>query len=197
MDIKLTEHVRWRYPQRVLGIEKMANAKQYYYKNKRRVDQEILAIWEDSNIIMENVEYDSSGDIINDYYLSTDIILVVDPIRNCLVTMYQIGTSGGKKIKNPFALIEKIIQVREDMIIKQEERLQLVEDNKNEDIKIIDQEIQVIKKKFMIIFDNIKRFDEETAATVNARNEKERQRKFEEESKTFPFAALKAMLEEV
>lgn len=90
MAIGLTNHVKLRYVQRIVGISDENEAKQYLAINEAMVMEKILKMFEFATFVFQGQLGASKMNPTSRFYLRDDVILITDTGMSKIITMYKV-----------------------------------------------------------------------------------------------------------
>lgn len=142
--ITISNHAMERFAERIMEKDQRWDIAYYVNQNKSIIEERI-------NKMIEYGEKIYSGKSISEYNKSnTDVflkdtwVIIVDPSKNKVVTLYQIDLGLGDEFNNLYVknLSEKLLAAKEDLSKKQEE----LDNMKNDFQSIINQNNEIINQ---------------------------------------------------
>lgn len=166
--MNITNHAKERYVERIQGITKTSDIKQYIAQNEDRVTEHITKLYDYSEKIFTG---QAGGDkTTKDFYLNGDICLVLGD--NCILTIYKINFAFPEETRlRVIADLKKEIQSLQSQIRAEES---LLTDKNN----AIDAEINELQSEINGLYEeiDIKKTDIEMLKAAKKANRSELRR---------------------
>lgn len=108
--MKLTEHAKIRYVQRVLKIENEDEAKQYIKENESEVFSLMYKMYTNSTLIYKNYPPTLEAGSSQNIYLNDNIIIITTSLDEKIITLYHI-TLDLDKDENEMKIIKMIKEI--------------------------------------------------------------------------------------
>lgn len=158
MEIKISEHVKVRYCERIMNKNDKGDAAVFLANNQQKVIDDITKLVEYGELIYQGrsiVEYNKQPVRI---YLNGTWVIVVDDKKNNVVTLYSIDLGVGKEFNENYInkLLDKLNEAKEEYSKTEAE----IENNKEDYTKIIEDNNNVINEYRRII----KQLEQDNAA---------------------------------
>jgi len=148
LNYAITNHASMRYAERIADKETLLDITAYVANNKEKIENDInKMIGHSKNIYTGRVG--TKDNSIVDVYLSGTWVLLVDPNKNRVITLYKIDFGVGEDFNKQF--IQKILERMEEHKKSLNEKKQKVSDERNAYVDIIkENEAQIAECKTII-----------------------------------------------
>lgn len=107
MEIVVTNHAATRYAERIADRESLIDINTYVAQNKEKIDNDLNTMFEHSQFIYNGKVGGKDNNIV-DVYLSGTWVLLIDPARGKLITLYKVDFNVGEDFNKQF--VQKIME---------------------------------------------------------------------------------------
>jgi hypothetical protein len=149
--MNLTNHIKERYVERIVGISDKNEIKQYIAQHDTEVSESILKLKEYANLIYTgNIGDDSNG--ICNFYIRNNIILLTDVTDSCLVTLYKVDLPYPEKTNR--IVIQDIVAAMEELrseLACTKASIDISEEKRQHEISLISDDISILKRQISIL----------------------------------------------
>ena len=148
MAVEISNHAATRYAERIADQESLADINKYIQLHKEKIDADINTMLEHSQLIYSGKVGPKDKGLVN-VYLSGTWVLLIDPAKNKVITLYKVDFRVGEEFNKQFVslVLEKMAAHKQELEVKKQE----VADQRNAYLQIIkDNDLQIAEYRTAI-----------------------------------------------
>lgn len=100
--MKITQHAKERYAERIRGKEELGDIKSYIANNEEKIDRDLNTMLEHAELIYIGRSISEYNKNVVEVHLCHDWVLIVDPAKQNIVTVYKIDLNVGQQFNNEY-----------------------------------------------------------------------------------------------
>ena len=148
MGLVITNHAAMRYAERIADRESLIDINTYVAKNKDKIENDLNTMMEHSQFVYNGKVGNKDNTVVN-VYLSGTWVLLVDPMKNKLITLYKVDFNVGEDFNKQF--ISKILERLQEHKKELENKQNQIANERSAYVDIIkDNNAQIIEYKGII-----------------------------------------------
>ena len=111
MEISISNHAASRYAERIADRETILDINTYVAQNREKIDNDLKSMLEHSKFIYNGKVGNRDNNVV-DVYLSGTWVLLIDPVKSRLITLYKVDFNVGEDFNKQF--VQKIMERLEE-----------------------------------------------------------------------------------
>ena len=136
-SVNVSQHAKERYAERIIGKEEKTDVAVFIRNNETKIIKDVRKMIEYGEMVFRGKQSGGTGNVVC-VYLKDTWILLVDPERNTVITLYKIDLGVGdefnqsyiQRIKEKLEAAQKSVQDKKEEIERQNDTYRnLIQDN--------------------------------------------------------------------